>query len=674
MAHDCFEDATIAEIMNRAFVSIKIDREERPDLDFLYQFSLQAMNQAGGWPLTLFLTPEGKPFWGGTYFPRLPRDGYPGFADILTRIEHLWATDRPKILHQATDLATHVEHWLSPYSADTPRPADHARACEQTLQIATRSLLTVLDHEQGGLGGAPKFPQFKLLEFLGSVAPKQSTHKPSPDLSDPVQAFIDKTFERIGRGGLYDHLGGGIARYCVDRDWTTPHFEKMLYDNALYIEALTKRLATQGAIDHDSGKSDPDNAWKDTPAGFRLMHTVDWLLRELCLPGGGFAASLDADSEGQEGVYYTWTHDEITHAIGAQSDAFFSTYGLIPLVEPATHATDTGDQPIHAERYIIVQKNPLPRPYDTRDTLDSALMALRRARDLRPRPGRDPKLLADWNGLTISALTVAGLLTRNRPWIKESQRAFQAVRTNLTSSGPNGEWAHALGNPPNRHPALLDDLAAMARASLHLYQVDFDPDLIAFAESCFRLAETAYLDKDDEPYRLTSTAHPLPFATPKLALDNPAPSGNSLWLEVLMRLFLLTRNPHYRERHDQIVATFLTAAEKNPAAHGSFLVNLVTAPALVHVLFTGAKETLEFQGFRQQVFAATNLNAQMSHIATHETHGLPIPNPGAIQQIGGRPTAILTVNDQASEPFNDVVMVRQWLGKTVPRYQLTRTT
>ncbi|HFD16517.1 MAG TPA: thioredoxin domain-containing protein, partial [Rhodospirillales bacterium] len=353
MAHESFEDPATAELVNRHFVPIKVDREERPDVDALYQQALALLGQPGGWPLTMFLTPEGEAFWGGTYFPPEPRFGRPGFRQVLARIAELWAGDRDRLFANRDAIREALGRLNRPERGALDPDARAA---------AARRLASLFDPAHGGLGGPPKFPQAPVLAFLWRMA----RHHALPELEQPVL----HTLRRICQGGIYDHLGGGFARYAVDERWLVPHFEKMLYDNGQLLELLAEAHAATG----------------DPLFATRIAETVGWLEREM-LTEGGFAASLDADSEGEEGRYYLWTPEEIEAVLGPDDAARFgAVYGVAPEgnFEGRTVLARLGEQGL--------------RPPAEEAELAALRARLLEARHRRVPPARDDKVLADWNG------------------------------------------------------------------------------------------------------------------------------------------------------------------------------------------------------------------------------------------------------------------------------------
>ena len=423
MAHESFEDPFTAELMNHLFVNIKVDREERPDLDQIYQAALQLLGEQGGWPLTMFLTPEGEPFWGGTYFPPGPRFGRPGFRDVLNAIATAYHGDGENVQKNVTALREALKRMAEPQGGGA-LPADLARR-------AAERLVQEVDPQWGGIGGAPKFPQTPIFTLLWRAG--------QANRNETLRNAARLTLARMAQGGIYDHLGGGFARYSVDAEWLVPHFEKMLYDNAALLELMTA-------------------AWQDGHdllLEARIVETVGWVLREMVAEGGGFAASLDADSEGEEGKFYVWTQAEIDAALPAN------------LAEPFKRAYDVTAEG-NWEGKTILHRNRAPELGDAESEarLAEARALLFKIRSKRVRPGWDDKVLADWNGMMIAALAEAGAVFDRAEWIAAARRAFAFVLGKM-SAGDRLSHSWRLGQA--RHPGMLDDYAQMSRAALALH-------------------------------------------------------------------------------------------------------------------------------------------------------------------------------------------------------------
>ncbi|MBI3513521.1 MAG: thioredoxin domain-containing protein [Proteobacteria bacterium] len=515
MAHESFEDAETAALMNQLFVNIKVDREERPDIDSIYMSSLHLLGEHGGWPLTMFLTPAGEPFWGGTYFPPTPRYGRPSFRQVLETIARIWADERDK----ATGNVAALREGLAKLSVATPGGAIAIATIDQAAEQLTRSF----DPVHGGIGGAPKFPQCGIFELVWRAALRHA----GSSRADTFARAVTTTLTRICQGGIYDHLGGGFARYATDEAWLVPHFEKMLYDNAELIELLTL-------------------VWQRTREPLleqRVHETVAWALREMLGEGGAFASSFDADSEGEEGKFYVWTEREIDALLGPGPDAalFKAAYDVRP----------GGNW----EGHTILNRTGAP---ELRDAADEAVLARCRAvlfetRAKRVPPGRDDKILVDWNGLMIAALANAGACFERPEWIAAAARAFDFITTAMTSGG-RLQHSYRLGRA--QHAATLDDYANLARAALALHEATDQIGYLAHATGVFDVLDKHYWDAAGGGYFFSADDTTGLITRTKTASDNPVPAGNGTLVAVLVKLHLLTGAARHRARADAIVAAF----------------------------------------------------------------------------------------------------------------------
>ncbi len=511
MAHESFEDAGIADLMNRLFVNIKVDREERPDLDSLYQMALAMMGQQGGWPLTMFLTPDGEPFWGGTYFPATPRWGRAAFPDVLEGISGTFHKDPDKISHNVTRMRQALEQL-----------ARSPGAMSLDMEILNRGALDTLssiDLQDGGTHGAPKFPQPGLHRFLWRTYLRTGDRR--------LAQAVTVTLDHICQGGIYDHLGGGFMRYSTDSEWLVPHFEKMLYDNAQLISLLCQ-------------------VWKQTRKPLyraRVFETIGWLMREMTAEGGAFAAALDADSEGEEGLFYTWTKDEIDRLLDQDSAKRLSKLYDV---------TSGGNW----ESRIILHRNHKNGGEDD-DALAEAKAILLAHRDKRIRPGRDGKVLADWNGMMITALAEAALTFDRPDWLSAASQAFTIILTKMTR--PDGRLFHSLCQDKAAHPGVVDDYAHMSRAALVLYQANGDTSLIEHARQWLDAAHTHHWDQESGGYFISAMDTTDIIMRTKSGFDSAVPSGNGAMAEALALMSLVTGDAKWRDRADAILASFSAA-------------------------------------------------------------------------------------------------------------------
>jgi uncharacterized protein YyaL (SSP411 family) len=522
MAHESFEDPEIAALMNRLYVNIKVDREERPDIDQIYMAALHATGEQGGWPLTMFLTPEGKPFWGGTYFPKHPRYGRPGFADVLQAIHRAWNEKEESISQSAIALTGHVKAQLA-----ASHPPSHIT--QKSLTALADNILAMIDHQEGGLRGAPKFPNAPFMEALW--------HNWLATASTGARDAVLISLRHMLNGGIYDHVGGGLSRYSTDASWLIPHFEKMLYDNALLIRQASWAFAESG-----------DNLFRD-----RLEQTITWLLREMRVNGGGFASSLDADSEGEEGLFYTWTRAELSEALGNKADLFFEAYALA--------APDQWEG-----------KPVIYRPADTAPMDEDDLKPLREIlfakRERRTRPGRDDKVLMDWNGLAIAAIAGAGRLFDRQDWIRAAEMAFEFA---IRSSGADGRLPHSVLGSRRSFPGLATDHAAICNAAISLHEATGKNAYRDHAVALLAALDKWYLDESGSGYFLTaSDCDDVPVRI-RGDVDEATPSATGQIIEAMVRTASLTGDVALQEKAWTFAeAAFGRALNQNHGQAGIF--------------------------------------------------------------------------------------------------------
>jgi uncharacterized protein YyaL (SSP411 family) len=501
MAHESFENDDVAAVMNRLFVNIKVDREERPDIDQIYMAALSSMGEQGGWPLTMFLTPDGKPFWGGTYFPREARYGRPGFVQVLEAVDKAWRDKKESVNQSADGLTTHIEARLA--SAHPKAVLDR-----DTLATLANGIDGMIDRDLGGLRGAPKFPNAPFMHtlWLSGLRDRATAHRDAVLLS----------LEKMLAGGIYDHIGGGLSRYSTDAEWLVPHFEKMLYDNAQLIRLCNWAYAATG----------------NELFRVRIEETVRWLLREMRVDGGTFAASLDADSEGEEGLFYSWNRDEIETVLDDESALFFKYFTLSKPHgwegKPLVHQTEAQQTQCVADHERL-----LP--------MKEKLLA---AREQRIRPGRDGKALTDWNGLMIAALAEAGRALGRTDWIEASEEAFAAI----ADAGRDNRLPHSMLGVKKLFPALSSDYAAMTNAAISLFEATGTSNYADLAGQFIAQLDQWHRDDDNTGYYLTaSDSTDVPIRI-RGDVDEAIPSATGQILEALIRLSYLTGDLDLQEK------------------------------------------------------------------------------------------------------------------------------
>jgi uncharacterized protein YyaL (SSP411 family) len=531
MAHESFEDAETAALMNRQFVCVKVDREERPDLDGIYMDAVQAMTGQGGWPMTVFLTPEGAPFYAGTYFPKLDRPGMPSFGRVLSAVADAWAQRREDARRQGAQL---VE--LIAAQATLPGAGGDGQPDEAVLREAFAGLRRSFDATWGGFGPAPKFPQPMTLELLLRLQRRGF---------DGALDMATLTLDRMAAGGIFDQLGGGFHRYATDARWLVPHFEKMLYDNAQLVRVYLHAWQLTGR-----------RRYREVAA-----RTADYLLRELRHPDGGFFSSQDADSEGVEGRFFVWDHDELVRVGGELAARFL---GASPRGNwEGTNVLWTPDPAEAVAEQAGVSVQELERE------VEAARARLFQAREARVHPATDDKVLAAWNGLAISALAEAGRILGEPRYLDAAVAAAEFVLAALR--GPDGRLLRSWRDGRQGGPGYLDDYACMADACLTLYETTFE---LRWLREAKRLA-AALLELFADPggdglYQTGSDAEPL-VVRPRELFDNAVPAGSSVAADVLQRLGRLTGEQDWERSGLAALRPVLGVVARAPTGFGHAL-------------------------------------------------------------------------------------------------------
>jgi uncharacterized protein YyaL (SSP411 family) len=541
MAHESFEDEETADLMNRLFVNIKVDREERPDLDRSYQLAHQLLTgRGGGWPLTVFLDPvEQIPFFAGTYFPREPRYGMPAFGQVLQAISQWYAENRDEVQEQNLKLTRALA------SIQAPAGEQQAHADPDTVQDLLRKsaqqIIARHDVVNGGFGGAPKFPQAPLLEAIARLGELET--------GDKLHGGLSLTLERMALSGLRDHLDGGFFRYCVDDDWTIPHFEKMLYDNAMLLP-----LYAEGA-----------QRWNS-----RLLRTtaegiVDWLLKTMRQAGGAYAASMDADAAGEEGSFHVWNQQQVSAVLNArQRDVFIRSYGL-------DQAPNFEDKAWHLVRRVPASS--VAKEFgETTESLESLLtnarQKLQAERENRIHPTLDEKQLTSWNALLAGGLVRAARALERDDWLDHAREIFRFIRNELWS----GHSLLAVFNAGEaRFEAYLDDYAWLLDALLQYLRLRWEREWLDFA---IMLADTL-LERFEDPehggFFFSDAAVDVPMGRRMIFQDDATPAGNAIAVMALNRMAHLLGEPAYSQAADRCLARAMPQIGESPVAHASFL-------------------------------------------------------------------------------------------------------
>ena len=603
MAHESFEDDATAAVMNELFVNIKVDREERPDIDQIYMAALHHLGEHGGWPLTMFLMPAGEPVWGGTYFPKTSRYGKPAFVDVLREVARLFRDEPDKIEQNRAALMERL--------AATARAGGGATIGPAQLDNAARQLGGIIDPVNGGTRGAPKFPQAALFELLWRAGLRTGEAR--------YFAAVDITLHHICEGGIYDHLGGGFARYSVDERWLVPHFEKMLYDNAQLLELL--------AVAHTrSGKE----LYRR-----RAQDTVAWLAREMTTGEGAFCASLDADSEGEEGKFYVWSYDQMLDVLGREDGVFFAQHYDV---------TPEGNFEGHN---ILNRLKPLPRS----ETDEARLAALRAklfaVRSGRVRPGLDDKALADWNGLMIAALADASRMLDEPSWLDIAERTFRFVARAMTRGDRLG---HSWREDKLKFPGLASDFAAMIRAALALHEATGRRHYLDQALAWQRALDRDYANVEEGTYYLTAADAEGLVIRPASTADEATPNHNAVAAQNLIRLSLLTGDDGWREQADRLIAAIAPQVADNLYMHMALLNAIDLRLRAAQIVVTGGGERAE------ALLAAARAIPPLDRIVVHarSKDALPTAHP-ALQRVqaSAGPQAFICVADTCSLPVTD---------------------
>lgn len=615
MAHESFEDRETAEVMNRLFINIKVDREERPDLDAIYQAALSLMGEQGGWPLTMFCTPDGEPFWGGTYFPPRAGFGRPGFPDLLEHIDKIYRTEGDKVKLNTTGIIGAIRDMAQPRPGDIPPPA--------MIASIANALGEEVDRDHGGFGTAPKFPQCAVLMLMWA----QGDHN--------TREAVLLTADHMARGGIYDHVGGGFARYSTDPAWLVPHFEKMLYDNAQFLELYT---ATWRAT------ADPLHAG-------RVRETVDWLLRDMTHPEGGFHSTLDADSEGVEGKFYVWSETELRDLLG-DSFAFFAA---------AYDVTPQGNWDGHT----ILNRNADPSRKDPE--AEARLAALRDTllahRSSRIPPALDDKILTDWNGLMIAALADAAMAFDRPDWLAAAVRAYRFVRDNLVRPDTGDgmiELYHSWRGSDARHRATLDDYAALARAALALHETTGETDWLHDARALVATLETRFADPQGAYFFTDERASDVIVRT-RTGFDNATPAGNGLAAEVLVRLFYLTGQTTYRDTAERVLRAFAGDIETNAFGYATLLRAAALLGDATQIAIIGPEHDHGTTALRATAFR-TDTPAKIV-MTSAPANAIPESHPAfGKTRIDNKPTAYVCRGPVCSRPVTTPEDLRAELG------------
>jgi uncharacterized protein len=581
MEHESFENADTAGALNRDFVAIKVDREERPDVDDVYMQAVQTMTGQGGWPLSVFLTPDRRPFYGGTYFPPAPRWGRPGFPQILAAIAGAWRDRRE-------ELETSAAQMLAQLEAGRGDGARTAAPRSDPIALAVRTLERQFDPTHGGFGGAPKFPPSMRLELL--LRRWLRTGDPQ------VRVMTEKTLLAMADGGMYDQVGGGFHRYSVDEHWLVPHFEKMLYDNAM--------LARVYVLGH--------RAFGGETFARIARETLDYLLAEMTPPEGGFFAAQDADSGGEEGTFYVWNPKSLAEAVGAEA---------APIVAARFGVTPAGNFEESGETVLSIVRSPAElasefgrSEAEVAEILRAARRKMFEVRSRRIPPGTDDKLLTDWSALAISAFALAARVL-DEPRYEAAARA--AADRILRTCVQGGELLHREKAGRASIPGFATDYAFFIEALLDLYEATFETRYFAEAIRLQDAFEERFSEGPEGGYFLSAAGHDGLILRPRESWDGATPSSNSVAAMNLLRLAVFTGDERRRRRADAVIASAGELLERAPAAVPRLLCALDFAESPPReVVLAGVPGRGDFEALRRAVFASPALNRVVAHAET----------------------------------------------------------
>ncbi|HKV37103.1 MAG TPA: thioredoxin domain-containing protein [Pyrinomonadaceae bacterium] len=617
MAHESFEDEDIAQLMNELFVNIKVDREERPDLDQIYMNAVQMMTHHGGWPMTVFLTPEGVPFYGGTYFPPQDRYNMPGFPRVLISVAEAYRDRHEEIVENGTTLLQELRRLSESGGASNPIE-------KELLDAAYAGIARSYDSISGGFGGAPKFPPAMALEFLLRTYKRTGNNE--------ALEMVRHTAQKMAHGGIYDQLGGGFHRYSTDAKWLVPHFEKMLYDNALlsrfylhYFQVEREPLA------------------RETVAGI-----LDYVLREMTDPAGGFYSTQDADSEGHEGKFFVWDLDEITSVLGEAGSSSFNSY---------YNVTEGGN---FEGKNILNVNNPTAYPPDPDNK-----PKLFEYREQRIKPDRDEKIITAWNGLMLASFAEAGVILQRPDYTEAARRNAEFVLTNLRR---DGFLLRTYKDGVAKFNAYLEDYAFFVEGLVTLYETTGEfrwlKESIALTD---RMIEE-FWDAEGGGFFFTGKSHEELIVRSKDYFDNATPSGNSVAADVLLRLAILTNKENYREIAQKVLAVISDQVRRYPSGFGyalSAMDFLLSSPKEVAIV---GKDEADIQPLLQETWRKYLPNKVVAPGSIDDSEAIAsIPLLENRPLLDGRATAYVCENYTCKQPVTSTADLQSQLESVLIR-------
>jgi uncharacterized protein YyaL (SSP411 family) len=603
MAHESFEDPETAAVMNELFVNVKVDREERPDVDAIYMEAVQALSGHGGWPMTVFLTPDGRPYFGGTYYPKTSRHGLPSFTEVCKAMAHVWDERRDDALTQAGELTNALGRSAEIRATGAPLPGPEA------VVAARNGLRARFDNRLGGFGPAPKFPQPDLIELLLRAYVR--------DADQDTLGMATLTLDAMASGGMYDHVGGGFARYSTDAEWLVPHFEKMLTDQALLVGVYLHAWQVTG-----------EDRYRQV-----LTETIEYVRRDLRHVDGGFFSSEDADSEGVEGKFYVWSEAELRELLGERADEAIAWWGVTP------GGNFEGANILHRPVRGDLARSP---------AVEEARAMLFEAREKRVRPGLDDKVLTEWNGLFIASLAAAAAATGRDDWLADARRAADFLLANLRR--PDGRWLRGWqGGKPGRHLAFAGDHAAVVDAFTRLAEATGEARWIDEARAAADAMLELFWDDDAGGLFTNGNDAEALITRTKDLVDGALPSANGNAAQALLRLGALVGEGYYTQRGEDILSLLAGLIAQHPTAFGR-------AVAAADLVAAGVTE-IAIVGDRPELVRAVQARYLPNAVLAW---GEPYPSPLFEDRKDG--LAYVCVNYACQAPVSDVEDLLAQLG------------
>ncbi len=620
MEHESFENEEIAEILNEHFVSIKVDREERPDIDGIYMEAVQMMTGQGGWPMSVFLLPDSRPFFGGTYFPPDDKWGRPGFRNVLLKLAEMYRTRKGDLQGNAENITMNLRQMGVVESATGALKAEW-------MERAAQELKERFDASWGGFGRAPKFPPSMALMLLLRNWRRNQDQE--------LMKMVEGTLQRMALGGMYDQLGGGFHRYSVDDYWLIPHFEKMLYDNALLARVYVEAFQATGSAFYRSVAAD----------------TLDYALREMTSPGGGFYSAQDADSEGEEGKYFVWRPEQIHEILGKDAaDVFCRFYGV---TEKGNFEGKTSALFIQKPPRVFAEEEGIGEA-ELLDILQRARAKLFDARERRVKPGLDDKILTSWNGLMIGSMALAGRVLDRAAYVEEASKAADFILDNMRDDRGLLR-SHRQG--VSKFNAYLDDYAFLIVGLVDLYEASFDPRWIRAASDLAREMIARYWDEEEGAFFFTAHDHEELIVRRKMTQDGAVPSGNSMAALGLLRLARLSGEAEFEERGEGVLRSFGEYLGRAPAAFHMMLVALdfyLDTPMEVAIVGErGAEDTRAALRAVGSSFIPNTVLALKSESSAEEADAA-VPLLQGKSMVDGRAAVYVCENFTCKEPLADM--------------------